>query len=122
MGMVQVENGKYLNAPVGYSGGTGCKDTSKPVIQLLGPNPKVFRTCKCGGLTGVMKQTKRKVEKDQKLIGDQREGYESDIVKMIKDTAAAELCASHTKQNPHPPKMDLLVASPLQHLLLFCPH
>lgn len=102
MGMVQVENGKYLNAPVGYSGGTGCKDTSKPVIQLLGPNPKVFHTCKCGGLTGVMKQTKRKVEKDQKLIGDQREGYENDIVKMIKDTATAELCASHTKQNPHP--------------------
>jgi len=98
---VQKENGKYIGAAEGYSGGSGCRDTSKPVITLIGPNPKVFRTCKCGGLTGIMKATKKRAGgKDEKLIGDQREGYEQDIVNMVKDTAAAELCATHTKQNP----------------------
>ena len=98
----------YSGAPVGYDGGSGCRDTSKPVIRLIGPNPKVFRTCKCGGLTGIMKGLKNssrsrsptRAGKDQKLIGDQREGYEGDIADMIQDTAAAELCATHTKQNP----------------------
>lgn len=98
----------YTGAPVGYDGGSGCRDTSKPVIQLMGPNPKVFRTCKCGGLTGIMKALKNssrslsrsRTDKNEKLIGDQREGYEADIADMIQDTAAAELCATHTKQNP----------------------
>jgi hypothetical protein len=40
--------------PEGYHGGTGCVDTSKPVIEILGPNPKVLKVCKCGGLAGIM--------------------------------------------------------------------
>jgi hypothetical protein len=100
---VQKEDGKYIGAPVGYKGGTGCRDTSKPTIKLLGPNPKVFRTCKFGGLSGIMRDARRKKnEKDEKMLGEQRKGYEEAIVKMIKDTGAAELCATHTKQNPSP--------------------
>lgn len=41
-------------APPTFEGGTGCADTSKPVITLQGPNPKTFKICACGGLSGVM--------------------------------------------------------------------
>ena len=99
---VQSKDGTFVGGPLGYNGGTGCRDTSKPVIRLVGPNPKVFRTFKSGGLTGIMESTKKRSEKDEKMLGEQRERYEEDIAKMIKDTAAAELCASHTKKNPLP--------------------
>jgi hypothetical protein len=36
--------------PEGFDGGTSCVDTSKPVIQLRGPNPTVLRVCPCRGL------------------------------------------------------------------------
>jgi len=97
------KTGNYVDAPVGYKGGSGCRDTSKPIIEILGPNPKIFRTCQCGGLIGVMKKVKRKkghVGHDGGLIAEQRNGYEDDIKQMIKDTAGAELCASHTLKNP----------------------
>jgi EGF domain len=38
--------------PDGYQGGTGCVDTSKPVITLKGPNPKIIKVCKCGVMGG----------------------------------------------------------------------
>ena len=96
IGSVEVEedkngNGKtFLGAPDGYSGGTGCRDTSEPVIQVLGPNPKVFRICKCGGLTGLMKRSKLKRRDsagnagaggagNPDLVNHQREGYEGDL-------------------------------------------
>jgi hypothetical protein len=40
--------------PKGFQGGTSCRDTSKPVIQLQGPNPKVFSICACRGITGII--------------------------------------------------------------------
>lgn len=102
MSAVQVKGDKFIGAPIGYNGGTGCRDTSKPVIQLLGPNPKVFRTCKVGGLHGMMKSAKHIDKKSEKLIGDQRSGYEEDIVRMIKETSAAELCATYSRKKPRP--------------------
>ena len=74
--------GNYIDAPVGYKGGSGCRDTSKPIIEILGPNPKIFRTCQCGGLSGVMKKVKRNkghVDHHGGLIAKQRNGYEDDI-------------------------------------------
>ena len=38
--------------PVGYAGGTGCVDSCKPVITIKGPNPRIFKACKCGGIFG----------------------------------------------------------------------
>lgn len=43
-----------VDAPEGFQGGTGCRDTHKPVISLQGPNPKVFSVAQCGGLSGLM--------------------------------------------------------------------
>ena len=94
-------DGHFIGGPVGYNGGTGCKDTSKPVIHLRGPNPKIFRISKCGGLSGVIRATKNvNNERDEKMIADQRGGYGEDIAKIIRDTAGAELCATHSKNNP----------------------
>ena len=100
---VKIENDHFIGGPVGYKGGTGCKDTSKPVIELVGPNPKVIRTCKVGGLSGIMKATKKRSDhKNEKMQGDQMRGYEEDIATLIKVTAGAELCATHTRKNPKP--------------------
>ena len=87
-------------APRSYKGGTGCVDTSKPIITLKGPNPKIFRICECGGLSGLM--SKAKNSDDSKLHGDQRKLYEQDIKEMIRATSGAELCASHSNPNPRP--------------------
>ncbi len=96
--------GNFIDAPEGYNGGTGCIDTSQPVIKVLGPNPKIFRTPKCGGLSGNMNVTKKKNdnEKDKKLVSIQREGYEDDIRNMIQASSGAELCATNTRTNPRP--------------------
>jgi hypothetical protein len=40
--------------PKGFHGGTSCRDTSKPVITLNGPNPKIFRVAECGGISGMI--------------------------------------------------------------------
>ena len=63
------------NIPEGYQGGTGCRDTSKPVIELKGPNPKVFKICPCGGISGVMQDQASRGD----LVDAQREHYEHDI-------------------------------------------
>lgn len=103
MASINMANGKYIGAPDGYSGGTGCRDTSKPIISLVGPNPKVFKTSAFSGLTGIMRQTKKRDEsKVESLLGAQRSVYEDDINRMIKATDGAELCATHSKRNPNP--------------------
>ncbi|KAG5184706.1 hypothetical protein JKP88DRAFT_354395 [Tribonema minus] len=39
-------------APEGFKGGTGCKDSCPPVIQLIGDTVTEFKVCKCEGLLG----------------------------------------------------------------------
>lgn len=70
--------------PSGFRGGTGCVDTSKPVIDVLGPNPKVFKTCRCGALTGIM-GGKVVTDKDQELCAEQRGYYESSLKVCLQD-------------------------------------
>lgn len=96
--------GRYVDAPEGYSGGTSCRDTSKPVLEVIGPNPKVFRVCKCGGLRGIMSDSNKGDADDEvlQLQDDQKKHYEADIKEMIKQTAGAELCATHARPNPSP--------------------
>lgn len=66
--------------PPGYKGGTGCRDTSKPVIELFGPNPKAFKACKLCGLTGIMGKPKGSGENMcSDLLLEQRKRYEHDI-------------------------------------------
>ena len=78
--IIRDDKGKFIDAPSGYNGGTGCRDTSAPVIEVLGPNPKIFRTCKCGGLGGTMQETTLKnSKKNEKLGSSQRATYEEDI-------------------------------------------
>lgn len=62
--------------PEGYHGGTSCVDTTKPIIELKGPSPKVFKICPCGGISGVI-QDKSKGGDD--LREAQRDHYEHDI-------------------------------------------
>lgn len=63
-------------SPEGYQGGQGCRDTGKPVISVLGPNPKVFRVCECGGLSGVMG---KKTTNDESMKRSQRTSYGESI-------------------------------------------
>jgi hypothetical protein len=88
-------------APPSFNGGTSCVDTTKPVISLQGPNPKVFKICACGGLDGFMTSTKDNDE-DKNLQAAQRKLYEADIREMIEETAGAELCATydHPRRSP----------------------
>jgi hypothetical protein len=64
------------SVPGGFSGGTGCVDTSKPFIQLLGPNPKILRVCECGGIPGIMG---KKSPQNEVLKAAQQRNYDSDI-------------------------------------------
>lgn len=65
-------------APEAYKGGTSCVDTSKPIITLRGPNPKVLKICECGGLSGVMNPSKGGSGDNELQLG-QRKMYEDDI-------------------------------------------
>jgi hypothetical protein len=67
---------RAMDAPDGYQGGTGCHDTSKPIISLAGPDPKVFRICECGGLSGLMGKPG---SRDTDLKGAQQRYYDDDI-------------------------------------------
>ncbi|GMH70542.1 hypothetical protein TrST_g14038 [Triparma strigata] len=80
------------SSPVNYSGGTGCTDNCKPTITLKGPNPKVFRACKCGGLLGMTKHA-RGIERNEGEAGN----FDADVKTLIKASSGAELCA--TKEN-----------------------
>ncbi|KAL3922600.1 MAG: hypothetical protein SGILL_002120 [Bacillariaceae sp.] len=88
-------------APTSFQGGTGCVDTTKPVISLQGPNPKIFKICACGGLDGIMTSTSNG-DDDKQLQMEQRKLYEADIREMIRETAGAELCATHDHPRPSP--------------------
>jgi len=92
-------------APSTYKGGTSCADTSKPVITVQGPNPKIFRVAKCGGLNGVMSPYSRNNQNDdekEKLTSNQRVLYGTNIKEMILATAGAELCATYENPNVNP--------------------
>ena len=87
-------------APSSFEGGTSCVDTSKPVLAVQGPNPKIFRIAKCGGLSGVMSPYSSRgngeTEDDkEQLVANQQGLYGTDIVEMIRATVGAELCATH---------------------------
>ena len=56
-------------SPQGYQGGTGCADTSKPIIEVKGPNPKIIKVCKCGVMGG------RTTAGDDSLCAQQRSNY-----------------------------------------------
>jgi hypothetical protein len=86
--------------PSAYKGGNSCVDTSKPIIKLNGPNPKIFKICECRGLSGVM--SKNKSTDDIALHESQQQLYEQDIKEMIRATSGAELCATYGNPNPSP--------------------
>jgi len=68
--------------PKAYNGGTGCRDTSRPVIELLGPNPKIFRVARVSGLKGVIKGANDNADSNARsdaLLAEQRNAYEKDI-------------------------------------------
>ena len=65
-----------MDTPEGFQGGNGCRDTSKPIISLAGPNPKVFRIGECGGLSGLMGKPGDR-ERDLKVA--QQRYYDDDI-------------------------------------------
>lgn len=62
--------------PKGFQGGTGCRDNHAPVITLNGPQPKVFKVCICGGISGIMHSRKAM---NQDLRHAQRQLYDADI-------------------------------------------
>lgn len=68
---------KKEEAPIGFKGGESCHDVGKPVITLQGPNPKIFRVCECGGLSGVM--TKKEGGKNTDMRQNQQSQYEDEI-------------------------------------------
>ncbi|GMI36376.1 hypothetical protein TeGR_g6612 [Tetraparma gracilis] len=83
------------HAPVGYEGGTGCRDSCKPAIELRGPNPRVFRACKCGGLVGLTGDA-RKLAGGKGGEGEGR-SYDAEIKALVRLAGGKELCA--TKEN-----------------------
>ena len=68
--------------PMNYLGGTGCRDTSRPVIEVLGPNPKKLMVAKVAGLKGdwKMREDDREMNtKVESLLADRRSYYENEI-------------------------------------------
>lgn len=68
--------------PMNYMGGNGCRDTSKPVIEVLGPNPKKLRVAKVAGLEGDYKLREEDGEmniKMESVRADRRSYYENEI-------------------------------------------
>jgi len=68
--------------PLNYRGGTGCRDTSRPVIEILGPNPKRFRVAKVAMLKGDFKTRDDDREANTKiesLLAERRSYYENEI-------------------------------------------
>jgi len=100
------------HTPEGYLGGTSCRDTNKPSIDILGPNPKIFKVCKCGGLSGIMGGTKSG-EQHGAGCADQRNRYGVELKNLIEATGGAELCATHG--SPNPKASDCAKASDVSH-------
>ncbi|KAL7518361.1 hypothetical protein ACHAWX_003198 [Stephanocyclus meneghinianus] len=68
--------------PLNYRGGTGCRDTSRPVIEILGPNPTRFRVAKVARLKGDFKMRDDDRESNTKiesLLAERRSYYENEI-------------------------------------------
>ena len=71
-----------LTVPMNYRGGTGCRDTSRPVIEILGPNPKTLRVAQVSRLKGDYKTKQSDEETSIKidtLRGERRSYYENEI-------------------------------------------
>ena len=83
--------------PIGYGGGTGCVDSCKPEIKLAGPNPRVFRACKCSGLLGLTEGGKQVSNGFIKSESGGDRNYDAEVKALIRGSAGAELCA--TKEN-----------------------
>jgi len=72
--------------PLGYGGGTGCRDPSEPVIEIIGPNPKRFRVARTSGIRGIVRanvdgdgDVEASNARIEALIDEQRSAYEGDI-------------------------------------------
>lgn len=68
--------------PMNYQGGTGCRDTSKPVIELLGPNPKKLSVVKVARLEGDYNLREEDGEmsvKIESVRAERRSFYENEI-------------------------------------------
>jgi len=92
-----------FSPPESYQGGTSCVDTSKPIIEILGPNPKIFKVSDCGGIRGVIGGADRASAKNnEELCEKQRSKYGFYIKDLIQSTTGAELCATHHNPNPAP--------------------
>lgn len=68
--------------PKAYNGGTGCRDTSRPVIEVLGPNPKIFRVAKTSGLKGVIQGGNDNADSNARvdaMLAEQRNAYGKDL-------------------------------------------
>lgn len=74
----------------GFLNGTGCVDTHPPLITLLGPSTKVFRTAAAAGLSGVLSTSPSATSEKEK----RRLRYEGDINYLITSTNEKELCAT----------------------------
>jgi len=96
-GFIKLEESHHVSLPQAYRGGTGCRDISKPIIKLNGPNPKVFKVAKPGVLTGVLE--KGEEEDDDNDLQKRKNKYFGDIMRMIKLTSGAELCATPSSSN-----------------------
>jgi hypothetical protein len=90
--------------PVGYQGGTGCVDTTKPVIQILGPNPKVFRLAAIEPILPLRKENEgeespssirtyhKELAEAQRLV---RSTYGLQLQNIIDASNGAELCRNN---------------------------
>ena len=84
--------------PVGYQNGSSCTDSSIPTIQVLGPNPKVFKVCKCDDLIGT--GAKSNVSKISEVCQTRRKFYKNSIKDSIAATGGAALCSTHSSPSP----------------------
>uniref|UniRef100_A0A7S1VQV2 EGF-like calcium-binding domain-containing protein n=1 Tax=Grammatophora oceanica TaxID=210454 RepID=A0A7S1VQV2_9STRA len=94
-----------IYTPKGYLGGTSCVDNHRPTIRLLGPQPKKFKVCKCGGLGRLTASDAEVSTMDagmEELCTTQRDKYDSQLRELIKSTGGAELCATGGNPNPRP--------------------
>jgi hypothetical protein len=86
--------------PEGYKGGTGCLDTSRPVISLKGPNPKVFRVCECGGVSGITSGLPKKKHSD--LKPQQQRHYDEDVKVTFPALTLLSTRSAHCLTRPAP--------------------
>lgn len=92
-------NGYFIGAPKNYTGGTGCVDTSKPKIELKGPNPKKIRICSCDSSLGVLTETRQNMERQTGSINGMYakksvQDHEQSLKALIKASKGIELCLS----------------------------